>query len=157
MSLMQFEREVLGDRLGENDQVWFPRWLRRYAMTVRCGLVDDLPVNKSAVLGYSRALLANGAPAWQRWQAVRAVEFYRDVVLQKSEPDLSQIVLKLAQMGRQERNIDLEAAPTEEELAKLRGNINRREPLFIQTMRGESGSVVAKSNDCSFTLSACIG
>ncbi|TWU51156.1 Tyrosine recombinase XerD [Rubripirellula reticaptiva] len=40
-------------------------------------------------------------------------------------------------MGRLERNVELEAAPTAEELAKLRGNINRGEPPFIQTMRSE--------------------
>lgn len=137
MSIAQFEREVLGDRLGENDQVWFPRWLRRYAMGVRNGMVDDLPVNKDSVLKFSRSLLANGAPAWQRYQAVRAVECYRNLVLHRSEPDLSSIVMTLAQLGRQERNIDLEAPPTAEELAKLRGNINRGEPAFIQTMRGE--------------------
>ncbi len=137
MTLAQFEREVLGDRLGENDQVWFPRWLKRYAMSIRHGLVDELPVNKESVLKFSRDLLANGAPAWQRWQAVRAVEFYRNFVLSRSEPDLSPIVLKLAQLGRQERNIALESPPTAEELAQLRGKVNRGEPVFIQTMRGE--------------------
>ncbi|TWU36650.1 hypothetical protein Q31b_49310 [Novipirellula aureliae] len=34
ISITPFEREVLRDRLGENDQVWFPRWLRRYATGV---------------------------------------------------------------------------------------------------------------------------
>lgn len=39
MSVAQFEREALGDRLGENNQVWFPRWLRRVydGCTVRAG------------------------------------------------------------------------------------------------------------------------
>ncbi|WP_162276009.1 integron integrase [Roseimaritima ulvae] len=99
--------------------------------------MDDLPVNKDLVVKFSRSLLANGAPAWQRWQAVRAVEFYRDFVLRRSEPDLSEMVMILARLGRKERNIDLEAPPTPDELAKLRGNFNRNEPLFIQTMRGE--------------------
>ena len=52
------------------------------------------------------------------------MECYRDLVLERSEPDLSDVILNLARLGRQERNVDLDAAPTEEELAKLRGNIN---------------------------------
>ncbi len=137
MSVAQFEREVLGDRLDENDQAWFPRWLRRYAMSFRNGLEDNLPVNLGSVLKFSRSLLASGAPAWQRWQAVRAIEFYRISVLGCSEPDLSQVIATLARLGCQERNLPLEAPPTDEELAKLRGNLNRSEPIFIQTMRGE--------------------
>src|SRR6056297_684208 len=137
MSLGQFEREVLGDRLGVNDQIWFPRWLRRYAMSFRNGMEDELPVNLGSVVKFSRSLLANGAPAWQRWQAVRAVEFYRTTVLRCAEPDLSSVIATLARLGRRERSLPLEAPPTEEELVKLRGNINRGEPTFIQTMRSE--------------------
>ena len=39
--------------------------------------------------------------------------------------------------GRKERNIGLEEPPTEEELDRLRGNINRNEPELIQAMRSE--------------------
>jgi hypothetical protein len=81
--------------------------------------VDDLPVNEHSVIKFSRSLLASGAPAWQRWQAVRAVECYRDFVLKKTAPDLSGIIATLAKLGRRERNI------------------NRGEPELIQTMRGE--------------------
>lgn len=138
MTLAQFEREVrIGDRLGESDQIWFPRWLRRYALNFRGGLVGELPVNEHGVVRFSKGLLKNGAPAWQRWQAVRAVECYRDFVLRKSVPDLSAMVATLAKLGRLERNVDLLEPPTAEELAKLRGNVNRSEPELIQTMRGE--------------------
>ena len=82
-------------------------------------------------------MLASGAPAWQRWQAVRAVECYRDIVLKRSDPDLSEIVAALARLGKRERNINLDEPPTEQELAQLRGKINRNEPPLIQTMRGE--------------------
>lgn len=138
MSLEKFEMQIgASTQVGENDRVWFPRWIRRYALSVRKGLVNDLPVNRESTLRFSRTLLESGAPAWQRWQAVRSLECYRDLVLKRSEPDLSKIVMTLARLGRLERNIDLEAPPTEEELAQLRGNVNRGEPAFIQTMRGE--------------------
>ncbi len=92
MSPAKFEREVLGNRLGENDELWFPKWLRRYAMSFPGGMVNDLPVNRQAVVRFSKSLLENGAPAWQRRQAVRAVECYRDLVLQKSQPDLADMI-----------------------------------------------------------------
>lgn len=138
MTVAQFEKEVLiGDRLGENDRVWFPRWLRRYSLSFPRSAASNLPVNKHSVIRFSKGLLAKGAPAWQRWQAVRAVECYRDFVLQQSAPDLSEIVATLAKLGRRERNVDLTEPPTAQELAALRGNINRSEPELIQTMRGE--------------------
>ena len=138
MTLANFEREVLvGERLGENDSAWFPRWLRRYALSFPKGLVNDLPVNKNSVIRFSKTLLASGAPAWQRWQAVRAIEYYRDFVLKRAEPDLSEIIATLARLGKRERNIDLNEPPTAAELAQLRGNINHGEPPLIQTMRGE--------------------
>ncbi len=138
MSVLKFEEKVLSHSgLPENDRTWFPRWLRRYALAQRGGVDDDLSVNRHSVLSFSRTLLASGAPAWQRWQAVRAVECYRDLVLARSEPDLSDVVLTLAQLGKRERNIELDAPPTEEELAKLRGKVNRNEPILIQRMRGD--------------------
>lgn len=137
MTLARFETAVRGDGVGQNDQEWFPKWLRRYAMSFRNGLTENLPVNRSSVINFSRSLLKSGAPAWQRRQAVRALECYRERVLGRSEPDLSDIILTLTQLAKRERNIDVDAPPTEEELKKLRGNINRGEPLLIQTMRGE--------------------
>lgn len=75
MTLAQFEREnLVGDRVGATDQVWFPRWLRRHWLSFRNAFVDALSVN-----------LKNGASAWQRWQAVRAIECYRDLFLQRFE------------------------------------------------------------------------
>ncbi len=118
MLVVKFERKVAAcERLKENDRIWFPRWLRRYALAQR-GRDNNLPVNRGTVVAFSRSLLESGAPAWQRWQSVRAVECYRDFVLEKTEPDLSHIVLTLTKLRKQERNIDLDALPTDEELAK---------------------------------------
>ena len=138
MSLAVFEKEVAAScRVGENDRVWFPRWLRRYALSFRKGLETELPVNEHSVIRFSKDLLKSGAPAWQRWQAVRSIECYQDLVLMRSQPDLSHIISTLARFGKAERNIALDAPPTKEELERLKGNINRHEPALIQTMRGE--------------------
>ncbi|TWU08589.1 integron integrase [Allorhodopirellula heiligendammensis] len=138
MTLLKFEIAVASaDGVGESDRVWFPKWLRRYAMTFPLGLVNELAVNRETTLQFSRMLLEVGAPAWQRWQAVRSLECYRDLVLGRSEPDLSSIIAKLAQLGKQERNLDLEVPPTEEELAIIRGKMDPAEPVLVQTMRGD--------------------
>ncbi|MEM6779990.1 MAG: hypothetical protein AAF670_20210, partial [Planctomycetota bacterium] len=81
-------------------------WVRRYSLSVRKGCVQDLPINRQTAIRFSRTLLQCGAPAWQRWQAVRALACYRDLVLKRSEPDLSDVILTLARLGRSERNID---------------------------------------------------
>ena len=138
MSVEVFDKRVRAcDRLRENDQVWFPRWVKRYSLGQRGKPGENLPVNRHGVISFSRDLLKRHAPAWQRWQAVRAVECYRDIVLERTQPDLSDIVATLAKLGRQERNIDLEAPPTEQELEALRGNIDPSEPVWIQRMRSE--------------------
>ncbi len=41
MSLAKFEREVLGNRVSKNDELWFPKWLRRYAMSFPGGMAKD--------------------------------------------------------------------------------------------------------------------
>ena len=138
MTLGVYEKEVRAHgKIGGNDRIWFPRWLRRYAISFPRGLSDDLPITRNGVVRFSQGLRDRGAPAWQRWQAVRAIAFYRNVVLDRTEPDLSDIVSTLAGAGRKERNIGLEEPPTREELEQLRGNINSNEPAFIQAMRSE--------------------
>ncbi len=97
-------------------------------------------MNRETVLRFSRSLLEAGAPTWQRWQAVRSLKCYRDLVLKRSDPDLSSIVAKLVQMGKQERNLDLHVPPTEEEQARIRGKVDPTEPDLIQAMRVEDGT-----------------
>lgn len=68
MTFLNFEKAVASaDGLGESDRVWFPKRLRRYAMTFPRGLTDELAVNRDTTLRFSRMLLESGAPAWQRW------------------------------------------------------------------------------------------
>ncbi|KLU06341.1 Integron integrase IntIPac [Rhodopirellula islandica] len=75
------------DDVSKSDRIRFPKWLRRYALTHPKGLTNELPVNRETVLRFLRSLLEAGAPAWQRWQAVRSPECYRDLVLKRSDPN----------------------------------------------------------------------
>ena len=68
---------------------------------------------------------------------MRAIECYRNLVLRRTEPDLSDVVTVLVKLGRGERNIDLDEPPTREELVALQGKLNRNEHPSIQAMRRE--------------------
>jgi len=122
---------------GEKDQVWFPKWLARYAAgkALTAGL---LPVTEALVIEFSRSLLKSGTPAWQRLQGVRSVEAYRDLVLNVSEPDLMEMKQILGRLAAAEK--DSGAAAGNPEIAdqqRLIGVIDRWEPQILQSMRKE--------------------
>ena len=137
VTLAKFETLVKSSDLGAADKKWFPRWVRRYAISHRNGLHGEFPLNQTSVIRFSKSLLNAGAPAWQRLQAARSLDAYRDLVLRREEPDLTDVLQQLASFARKERNLGILDEPTTEELRRLRGNVNRAEPLHIQTMRGE--------------------
>ena len=93
MTLHEFDAAVASaEGIDVNDRIWFPRWLRRYALSFTKSLTNPLPVNRDTTLNYSRQLLEAGAPAWQRWQAVRSLECYRQIAraTQRHQPDLEE-------------------------------------------------------------------
>jgi hypothetical protein len=73
MSVANYERLLHEAKLGENDRKWFPRWIRRYASSVT-PVQGKLPVSSEEVIGFLQSLLKSKTPAWQRLQAVRAIE-----------------------------------------------------------------------------------
>jgi len=81
VSVNVFYRVVAGGKIQKNDAIWFPRWVRRYAVFLKQG--DDAPllVTETSVKAFCRSLLPFKVPAWQRLQGVRAIEFYRTELL----------------------------------------------------------------------------
>ena len=63
MSVKQFCTLLNDGKFGKNDKTWFPRWLRRYASTVK---VDQgkLSVTEAEVVEFSRSLRDAKVPAW---------------------------------------------------------------------------------------------
>ena len=97
-----------------------------------------LPVSVALVKAFSRSLLETGTPAWQRLQAVRAIEAYRDLVLQTAVPSLTPIRQKLSQMADQERATGLgSGGPGVQDERHLIGRIDPAEPAIVQQMRRE--------------------
>ena len=137
MSLAAFRSKLHLAHYGEKDQVWFPKWLARYATgkPLTAGL---LPVTESLVIEFSRSLMKSGTPAWQRLQGVRAVEAYRDLVLNVSEPNLTEMKQILGRLAAAEK--DSGAAAGSPEIAdqqRLIGVIDPSEPQILQSMRKE--------------------
>ena len=137
MSVGKFCQLLHDSKYGKNDKEWFPRWIRRYAAGVKPAQVK-LPVTEVDVITFSRSLKDSGTPAWQRLQAVRAVEAYRDLVLQTDAPRLNDIKIKLGRLADQERELGTgSGTPGIDDEKKLIGQIDPNEPAVIQEMRRE--------------------
>ena len=126
MSVDTFCRLLHGTKLGKNDKKWFPKWLRRYAETVP-SVDGNLPVTEAEVIRFSRSLLASNTPAWQRLQAVRAVEAYRNLVLRSQRPSLEPIRRKLSRLAARGR----EDRPGVRDERHLVGVIDPNEPEIV--------------------------
>ena len=138
MSVESFRRLVQTAKLGKNDKEWSPRWIQRYAHSVE-PVNGDLPVSENDVMRFLQPLLENKVPAWQRLQAVRAIEAYRNLLLHTEVPSLDYFRLKLSQLADQERATGGVASgrPGIEDERQLIGPIDPREPAIIQQMRKE--------------------
>ena len=124
-------------KFGKNDKKWFPRWIRRYASAVN-ETEGVLPVTESQVIRFLQSLRNHGTPAWQRLQAVRAVEAYRNLVLETEIPPLGKIRQTLSRVADQERADGLGAGrPGIRDDRHLIGVIDPNEPAIIQQMRRE--------------------
>ena len=104
MSVDRFQVVLKLANIEDNDKVWFGRWLRRYAVFLRQPETELLQISQNGVKQFCRTLLASEVPAWQRLQAVRAIEFYRNEVLATDEPDLLEIRQILSRTADGERH-----------------------------------------------------
>lgn len=138
MTIQKFCWLLSDAKVGKNDKKWCPKWLRRYVATLASG-DGELTVTEEQVIVFSRGLRDNGLPAWQRLQAVRAVQAYRDLVLKTPEPSLRHMVETLSRAADRERNLGADrrdrAGVADER--QLIGKINPNEPEILQRMRRE--------------------
>lgn len=137
MSVARFCELVQSTRLPPADKKWFPRWVRRYASDLG-RTSGDLPVSESEVIPFLRSLRRRGIPAWQRLQAVKAIEAYHSIALKSQSPVLQSIRLKLGRLAEQERSGSGEMSPagTLDE-RHLIGHIDPNEPPLLQQTRRE--------------------
>ena len=103
MSLSRFRQCLPAARYGKKDQNWFLNWLASYTVgKTRTRRV--LPITRELVIEFSQSLLENQTLAWQRLQCVRAIEAYRDLVLESSEPCLRDIRQTLSRQEAKEKH-----------------------------------------------------
>ena len=120
-------------QVGKNDKTWFPRWIRRYASMFETSQ-GKLVVTEANVIRFLQTLRDHGTPAWQRLQAARAVECYRDLVLKTQQPAFHDIRKTLSRLADRERDKDQPSGISQREVARI-GQIDPREPPIVQQMR----------------------
>ena len=104
MSVCVFRKTVMSLPLRRADREWFPRWLSRYARSLRKTDEQMLPVEKAVVVRFLQNLRDHHVKAWQRLQAVRTVECYRTAVLHSEQPSLAGIRSTLERIAAEERD-----------------------------------------------------
>ncbi len=139
MCVETFLKELAVSNYSKNDKDWFPKWIRRYESHLRTvGKLDNekqLPVRYDDVVLFCRTLLRNGARAWQRLQAVRCVEAYRNLILKTHEPPLFEIRKTLNRLNEKERYEESRNFTTSSSVEI--GPIDENEPEIIQELRRE--------------------
>jgi hypothetical protein len=126
---------VQAAKLREQDRKWYPQWLRRCAEFVQVGAEGQIPIVRETVIEFLILWKNRGQKAWQRLQAVRAIELYRDVVLKTDQPSLTDVREKLAELASREQQ---QAALSNEQPLpehELVGVIDPHEPPLIQQLR----------------------
>ena len=136
MSTARMTHMIRRAKLAEKDKMWFPRWLKSFGKFLDALPQQDLVFNQSEVIEFLKAQKQRGNPAWQRLQAVRAIEFYRNAVLERDEPSLDEIRSKLGAVAERER-WDNAGSNTFDRSAEIDpiGVIDANEHELIQALR----------------------
>lgn len=135
MSANEYAALIKTAKIRKADRSWFPRWIYRYAASQGRLRSQPLSVAEHGVIRFLRSLRDHGTPAWQRLQAARAVESYRNLVLKTDVPTLYDICRTLERVAADERVVG-SAVPARDERA-LVGRLDPKEPPLIRAMRAE--------------------
>ena len=133
MSFADFQSKLLQSDVGANDRKYFPKWIKRYLGDIP---IDHISITRDAVIQFCRSLLDSRTPAWQRLQAVRALETYRDLILHVGQPDLRDIRKKLNEIAAREKKLGTNQAILNMDRPQdIVGPIDPTEPDIIQECR----------------------
>ncbi len=135
MCANQYAALIRSAKMCKADRTWFPRWIYRYSSSLRRSRSEAIDVTEQHVVRFLRSLRDNGTPAWQRLQAVRAVQSYRTLVLHADDPSLFDIAQTLERIAAGER-VGI-GALTVKDQRTLVGHLDPKEPSVVSEMRGE--------------------
>lgn len=130
MSIERFRRAVEASGLSKNDKKWLPIWLEKYAGFHGAAASDAMDVSGDQVVAWLKSMKSHGSPAWQRLQAVRAVQQYGRMILGTDVQDLKAIRHKLSDLAASEKHGTPTRAPEE-----ILHGIDESEPEPMQQMR----------------------
>lgn len=135
MTLPQLDRVIRTAKLQNSDRKWYPLWVAQYAQFLGSDGAANLAVGYESTIEFLKHLKSRRRPAWQRLQAVRAIEFYRSQVLLSSEPSLADIREKLAELVSSEQHRTAQGATDADSVEELVGVIDDHQPLLIQQLQ----------------------
>lgn len=134
-----YQRCVAVKNLNEKAAKWFPRWFEAYVRHHRFHTkesVERVPVTKELLILFLQNLRDKHVAAWQRLQAMEAIELYYHLVLRTNDLDFTPIRNKLSELAAAERragsSLDAETHVAGEGNPGL---INEDEPKAIVDMR----------------------
>ena len=134
--------QVLFRKAGvqEKDVEWYPMWLERYGRFLEHAGYSELIVERDVVITFLRSLLESGVPAWQRYQAARAIACFESKILKSQTSKLEGIESRLAEAVKAEAATSESGVRPEDfstRAAMMPGQINANDPLLIQSIRKE--------------------
>ena len=112
MSALRFSRLVLSLPISKTNREWFPRWVFRFASHLNCDRKSNLPSDRETVITFSQSLRDRKVPAWQRLQAVKAIDCYQRHVLGMQPSILQDVISTLTQIAGQDSSSTNLAADT---------------------------------------------
>lgn len=101
-----YRRCIAVKQLSENAAKWYPKWFESYVRHHRFHTKDSVervPVTQELLIHFLRQLRDRKIAAWQRLQAVEAIEAYHNIVLRTNLVEFEPIRKKLAELAEKER------------------------------------------------------
>jgi len=90
--------------LGKNDRKWLPIWMEKYMGFHGFPASGDVEITAGRAVAFLKDLRSRTVPAWQRLQAVRALQQYSRLVLHTTCPPLNDIRRTLAGLAAREKH-----------------------------------------------------
>ena len=130
MSVEEFRRRIARSGVQKSDGKWLTIWIEKYAQFHHVDVDQPLDVNAELAIAFLKSMKSRSTPAWQRLQAIRAIQNYALMMLEMKCHDLNPIREKLSDLAADEKHGGLAKASAE----TLHG-IDDSEPELIQMLR----------------------
>ncbi len=105
MSLEVFAYRLNRVQVHPNDRKWMPRWIDEYATRAQKDDEGSFVVTYDSTLTFLQGLRDRGAPAWQRLQAARSLEWYQTLVLKSCDVDFSAFKKTLGELAAKDKRV----------------------------------------------------